>query len=262
MGSLRSGRSRPVCHRRVDSLPSVIFPYGGIRRTGPGRLGTSLAKSPSICLSTPFSDLANPSESSRKGPQSAADSSILASTTMVPTSTESVSRRPMVSSNQEGPIVSVGGTDLAPQSSTPQAVGVATGRLEQQLTGYSDSVRYTILSARAHSTHQQYENRWRLFSQWCADRDEDPVSCVVPTILEFLQSLLNKGRSPSTLKEATDYLHVCVRLVWIVCDATRYEAAGVFLSSLRGHYRSSLAAVGSVNHSEVYERDAIRALIL
>lgn len=59
---------------------------------------------------------------------------------------------------------------------------------------------------------------------------------------------------------------MCVRLVWMSVmlrdtkqqkKKKRYQAAGVFLSSLRGHYRSSLAAVGSVNHSEVTEWDAI-----
>lgn len=46
----------------------------------------------------------------------------------------------------------------------------------------------------------QYNNRWKLFSSWCKGRSEDPVHCSLPTILEFLQSLLGKGRTPSTLK--------------------------------------------------------------
>lgn len=61
-------------------------------------------------------------------------------------------------------------------------------------------MRHTILSARASSTRLQYDNRWKLFSTWCQSRGDDPVHCPVPTILEFLQSLLDKGRSPSTLK--------------------------------------------------------------
>ncbi|XP_041802371.1 uncharacterized protein LOC121613147, partial [Chelmon rostratus] len=62
------------------------------------------------------------------------------------------------------------------------------------------TVRNTVLNARAPSTRAQYENRWRLFSGWCSGRHEDPVHCSVPIILEFLQSLLDSGRSPSTLK--------------------------------------------------------------
>lgn len=64
----------------------------------------------------------------------------------------------------------------------------------------SSPVRHTLLSARAPSTRLQYDNRWKLFSDWCRDLAEDPVHCSIPVILDFLQSLLGKGRSPSTLK--------------------------------------------------------------
>ncbi|XP_015256306.1 PREDICTED: sacsin-like, partial [Cyprinodon variegatus] len=76
----------------------------------------------------------------------------------------------MASSSKEGSAVSVGRTDMVPQPSTSPAVGMAPGRL----TGCSDT--------------------------WCSAHNENPVYCSVPTILEFLQSLLDKGRSPSTLK--------------------------------------------------------------
>ena len=56
------------------------------------------------------------------------------------------------------------------------------------------------MSARAPSTRLQYANRWKLFSNWCAARAVDPVHCAVTTVLEFLQSLLDSGRSHSTLR--------------------------------------------------------------
>lgn len=63
-----------------------------------------------------------------------------------------------------------------------------------------DIVRRTILNAKAPSTRLLYENRWELFSHWCAAWSEDPGHCGVPIILEFLQSLLDEGRSPSSLR--------------------------------------------------------------
>ena len=56
------------------------------------------------------------------------------------------------------------------------------------------------MSARAPSTRLQYANKWKLFSNWCAARAVDPVHCAVTTVLEFLQSLLDSGRSHSTLR--------------------------------------------------------------
>ncbi|KAK0151644.1 hypothetical protein N1851_007054 [Merluccius polli] len=54
--------------------------------------------------------------------------------------------------------------------------------------------RNTILNARAPSTRAQYENRWKLFSDWCNGKAADPVRCPVAIVLEFL------GRSHSTLR--------------------------------------------------------------
>lgn len=69
-----------------------------------------------------------------------------------------------------------------------------------QLRGYTETVRATIMNARAQYTRLLYENRWRRFSKWCVDRNKNPVCCFVHTILELLQSLLDNGQSHPTLK--------------------------------------------------------------
>lgn len=61
-------------------------------------------------------------------------------------------------------------------------------------------VANTIVEARVPSTRRLYTLKWSVFSGWCAVRNEDPSSCEVSTILSFLQKLLDKGHSPSTLK--------------------------------------------------------------
>lgn len=79
-------------------------------------------------------------------------------------------------------------------------MGVASTGPDPLLNACSDAVRDTIYNARAPSTRLLYENRWKLFSEWCGTRHADPVCCPVTIILEFLQSLLDSGRSHSTLK--------------------------------------------------------------
>ncbi|KAK0130707.1 hypothetical protein N1851_034661 [Merluccius polli] len=49
-------------------------------------------------------------------------------------------------------------------------------------------------------SQRPYENRWKLFSDWCNGKAADPVRCPVAIVLEFLQSLLDSGRSHSTLR--------------------------------------------------------------
>ena len=58
----------------------------------------------------------------------------------------------------------------------------------------------TITQSRAPSTRRLCASKWSVFSKWCATQNLDPRACGVPRVLSFLQVLLEKGRSPSTLK--------------------------------------------------------------
>lgn len=218
LGHLRSGTGRSVRFDGIDPLSSMVLPVGVVRRTRAGCTGSSLASGPPVRFPTSSSDLANPSESSQGGPQIVTGGALLARTTLVSSAAQVVLRHSVASSRQEGSALTVARSSLAPESSTSPAVCVAIGRPELQLTELSDPVRQTILSARASSTRRQYENRWRLFSRWCSGHDEDPVSCSVPTILNFLQSLLDEGRSPSTIK---------VYVAAISCYHTRIDGCTV-----------------------------------
>ncbi|XP_077367945.1 uncharacterized protein LOC144013224 [Festucalex cinctus] len=113
-------------------------------------------------------------------------------------------------------------------TSAPSLVCLATEGPQPLLTGCTESVTRTILNARAPSTRLQYANRWKLFVAWCGERGVDPVSCSIPTILDFLQSLLDKGRSQSTLKvyvAAISARHVGAD----GCSVGRHELVSLFL---------------------------------
>ena len=79
-------------------------------------------------------------------------------------------------------------------------MGVALEGPDPLLSQCDQAVIQTILDARAPSTRALYANRWKLFSQWCEVHGVAPVSCSVPAILSYLQSLLEKRLTPSTLK--------------------------------------------------------------
>lgn len=178
-------------------MPSVVLSQRGGGSPGTGCVGPSVASVPPVRLSPSSSDSADSAEGSPRGPQVAVGRPVLACATVVPVAAQSLSRHPLAAAGQDGPAVSVEGPDMAPRSSEAPAVGLAIGG---PLDGLSDSVRRTIVHARAVSTRQQYANRWKLFSRWCSAHGVDPSSCPVSVVLEFLQSLLDCGRSPSTLK--------------------------------------------------------------
>ncbi len=58
----------------------------------------------------------------------------------------------------------------------------------------------TISETRALSTRRLYALKWSVFSTWCLNRGENPSTSELAVVLSFLQELLDKGRSHSTLK--------------------------------------------------------------
>ncbi|MEQ2200903.1 hypothetical protein XENOCAPTIV_004607, partial [Xenoophorus captivus] len=68
--------------------------------------------------------------------------------------------------------------------------------------GFSLGARSTQVLPPANEINDAIKRVRKIFElqKWCSACNENPVSCPVPTILEFLQFLLDKGRSPLTLK--------------------------------------------------------------
>ncbi len=57
-----------------------------------------------------------------------------------------------------------------------------------------------MAEARAPSTRRLYALKWSIFSTWCQDLNLDPVTSDVSVVLSFLQEMLDKQRSSSTIK--------------------------------------------------------------
>ncbi len=64
-------------------------------------------------------------------------------------------------------------------------------------------VLITTGEARALSIRRLYALKWSVFSAWCQDRDLDPVTSDVSVVLLFLQEMLDKQCSSSTIKVYT-----------------------------------------------------------
>ncbi|XP_073320639.1 uncharacterized protein [Pagrus major] len=88
-------------------------------------------------------------------------------------------------------------------SPTPRAVATTCLPVERSnliAQGLPPNVVATIQSARASSTRGLYAYKWRAFEQWCQDRNVLPFQCSIVDVLTFLQELLDKGLSFSTIK--------------------------------------------------------------
>ncbi len=101
--------------------------------------------------------------------------------------------------SQGGPSLPGRVSDMAPQTSCSAALGLAPSHSQ----GLDEAVLKTIGNARAPANRAKCDQKRRVFSTWCHNRQEDPVTCPIELVLRFLQSLLYSERSTSTIKVYT-----------------------------------------------------------
>jgi len=73
--------------------------------------------------------------------------------------------------------------------------GLENIKQQLQTEGVSDKAIHLICSKRSKSTQYNYNRCWAQFSSWVTERGADPFRCNLPTILNYLSSLYEKGFS-------------------------------------------------------------------
>ncbi len=104
---------------------------------------------------------------------------------------------PLARAPETGSPLSGEWNNMAPST---RAVGSLYLAAQREPTGLPERVLNTISEARAPSTRRLYTLKWSVFSTWCLNRGENPSTSELAVVLSFLQELLDKGRSHSTLK--------------------------------------------------------------
>ncbi len=104
---------------------------------------------------------------------------------------------PLARAPETGSPLSGERNNMAPST---RAVGSLHLAAQWEPTGFPERVLNTISEARAPSTRRLYALKWSVFSTWCLNRGENPSTSELTVVLSFLQELLDKGRSHSTLK--------------------------------------------------------------
>ena len=99
--------------------------------------------------------------------------------------------------------------DPPPESQNSELGGLESKRERLREQGFPEDTITTILAARARSTKQCYESRWKVFVSWCRGGDQDPFKTDVVTIVKFLQDLFEKGRSWSTIRGYVAAISAC-----------------------------------------------------
>ncbi len=183
---LWQGRSRPFRLQRQLSLPNLLF-------EGQGRVGPRLVQPPPLCIPSD-----RPASTGRQayqgtGSQGAIGGPLVEEPTLVVRADSATDSSPLARAPETGSPLSGERKNMAPSTQ-------AVGSLHLEPSGLPERVLNTISEARAPSTRCLYALKWSVFSTWCLKRGENPSTSELAVVLSFLQELLDKGRSHSTLK--------------------------------------------------------------
>lgn len=88
-------------------------------------------------------------------------------------------------------------------------MGLARERLNLITSGLPQNVINTIQSARSSSTRNAYDGKWRAYEDWCVKTGVLAFQSPVPSVLTFLQELLDKGLAFSTVKVYLAAISAC-----------------------------------------------------
>ncbi len=105
--------------------------------------------------------------------------------------------RPVADSIDTGPPLPSERHDMA---STARTMGPACVAARREPFSLPEHVLNTMAEARAPFTRCLDALKWSIVSAWCQDRDLEPVTSEVSVVLSFLQEMLDKQRSSSTIK--------------------------------------------------------------
>ncbi len=187
---LWQGRSRPFRLQRQLSLPNLLF-------EGQGCVGPRLAQPPPLCIPPD-----RPASTGRQayqgtGSQGAIGGPLVEEPTLVVRADSASDSSPLARAPETGSPLSGERNNMAPST---RAVGSLHLAAQWEPTGFPERVLNTISEARAPSTRRLYALKWSVFSTWCLNRGENPSTSELAVVLSFLQELLDKGRSHSTLR--------------------------------------------------------------
>ncbi len=131
------------------------------------------------------------------GSQGAIGGPLVEEPTLVVRADSATDSSPLARAPETGSPLSGERNNMAPST---RAVGSLHLAAQWEPTGLPERVLNTISEARAPSTRRLYALKWSVFSTWCLNRGENPSTSELAVVLSFLQELLDKGRSHSTLK--------------------------------------------------------------
>jgi hypothetical protein len=209
MDEIRTGSHRSFRLARKSPLSYVLLAKGRGRAPRGGRTGPPMAQSAAVCFSSPVPDNFHTGQGERARPVSHSDSTQVAQSPVAGRDNPSVIRRAMAPPPSHGHTVPSQRGDLPPPPGQGGSLGLARERTNLNALGLPPHVIATTQNARTVSTRSLYGCKWQVFEGWYDGRGLTSYQYSVPDILCFLQDLMERGRSFSTIKVYLAAISAC-----------------------------------------------------
>lgn len=209
MGPVRQSLRRSVRLQGKRSLPSFLLATGRERASRAGRTGSSMATDAAVCVSPRGADSGHVGARATEQAIHDPDCPPLAREGLVCGDHITPAREAVALTEAQESADTGTGSNMASSTRTLEPVGLAPEREKLAAAGLPSNVIATIQSARAASTQGLYTHKWRAFEAWCGERGVVPFESSVVNILTFLQELLEKGLSFSTIKVYLSAISAC-----------------------------------------------------
>ncbi len=172
------------------SLPNLFYKEHGFP-------GPRMAQPSALCFSPSRSATAGTQASQETMAQADSNSPPLEEPTMGVRVIPAAESSPLADPLETGPPLSSERHDMA---STARVMGPACVAARRKTFVLPERVLNNMAEAKAPSIRRLYALKWSIFSAWCQDSDLDLVTSDVSIVLSFLQRMLDKQRSSSTIK--------------------------------------------------------------
>ncbi|GAA6095931.1 uncharacterized protein LOC125138511, partial [Tachysurus ichikawai] len=200
VGEVRPGSRRSLRLARKRPLSYVLLASGRGRTPRRGRSGSSMAQRAALRFPSALPDIPDPGQGRGAGCVSDPHSAQVAQGALAGGDNSSSICGALAPAIAHGP---PGPGERGNLSSAPGqggSLGLARERANLNTLGLPPRVIATIQNARAASTRSLYDCKWRVFETWCEEHQLVSYLCSVAGVLGFLQDLIDRGRSFSTIK--------------------------------------------------------------
>ena len=189
MGDLGKTTCRHVCHTPQSQTTNICLsctrPHGIQCKCHEHGLGQHVC----VCLSSDSNSQSSTAENQTTQLQSHSDSTILAQTSLVSSHTEQPDRSSKEDSSLGSSAKTAQNKHLSRQSSTNESSRLAIVKQAHRNRGFSDKVANRMAEAQKISTLKVYEGKWRVYCNWCEERNFDPLQTSSIELSEFLLHL-------------------------------------------------------------------------